>query len=53
VGESNSKGSSSQNPRRAQLAEEFPSTIWMRIEQAKEPTAPQSREALAEICEAY
>jgi DNA-directed RNA polymerase specialized sigma24 family protein len=53
VGESNSEGTSSQNPRRAQPAEEFPSTIWMRVEQAGEPTAPQSREALAELCEAY
>jgi DNA-directed RNA polymerase specialized sigma24 family protein len=53
VGESDSRGSSSQSSRRSSPSEEFPSTIWMRIEQAKEPTAPQSREALAELCEAY
>ena len=50
---SNSKGSSSQSSRRPSSAEEFPSTIWMRVEQAKEATTPQSREALAELCEAY
>ncbi len=53
MGESNSRGSSSQSSHRSSPAEEFPSTIWIRIEQAKEPTAPQSREALAELCEAY
>jgi RNA polymerase sigma factor (sigma-70 family) len=53
VNESNSRGSSSQGSRRWSSAEEFPSTIWMRIEQAKETTAPHSREALAELCEAY
>ncbi len=53
MGESNSRGSSSQSSHRSSSAEDFPSTIWMRIEQAKEPTAPQSREALAELCEAY
>ncbi len=52
MGKSNSGDSSSWNPRRSS-SEEFPSTIWMRIEQAKEPTTPQSREALAELCEAY
>ena len=50
MGESNSRGSSSQSSRRPSPAEEFPSAIWMRIERAKEPTAPQTREALAELC---
>src|SRR5271157_4577773 len=53
MGESNSRGSSSQNSRSLTSAEEFPSTIWMRVEQAKQSTAPQSQEALAELCEAY
>ncbi len=53
MGDSNSRGSPSPGSRRSLAAEEFPSTIWMRIEQAKEPCAPQSREALAELCEAY
>lgn len=34
-------------------SEEFPSTVWMRIEQAKDPAKPRSREALSELCEAY
>jgi DNA-directed RNA polymerase specialized sigma24 family protein len=53
VGESNSRGSSSLNSRRLTSAEEFPSTIWVRVEQAKQSTAPQSQEALAELCKAY
>ena len=31
----------------------FPSTIWMRVELAGDQTQPRSREALAELCEAY
>ena len=34
-------------------SEEFPSTVWMRVEQAGDQTRPQSRQALAELCEAY
>ena len=34
-------------------AEVFPSTVWMRVELAGDQTQPRSREALAELCEAY
>ncbi len=53
MGELNSRGRSAESSHRSSRAEEFPSTIWMRVERAKEPTEPQSREALAELCEAY
>ncbi len=53
MGKSDSGGSPSRSSRNSSAADDFPSTIWMRIEQAKEPRTPQSREALAELCEAY
>jgi RNA polymerase sigma-70 factor (ECF subfamily) len=37
----------------AQSGDEFPSTIWMRVEQARDAGAAHSREALAELCAAY
>ena len=33
--------------------EDFPSTIWLRVESARDPETPQAREALGELCEAY
>ena len=33
--------------------DEFPSTIWMRIEKVRDSTAAESRDALAALCEAY
>ena len=50
---SKSRETSSESSHRYASSEEFPSTIWMRIEQAKEIAAPHSREAVAELCEAY
>jgi RNA polymerase sigma-70 factor (ECF subfamily) len=46
-------GAGSQSSPRASSGEEFPSTVWMRIEQARETKAPESKEALAALCEAY
>ncbi len=53
MGQNDSGGSSSRSSRRSSPSDEFPSTIWMRVEQAKESAAPHSRQALAELCEAY
>jgi RNA polymerase sigma factor (sigma-70 family) len=33
--------------------DEFPSTIWTRIEKVRDSTAAESRDALAALCEAY
>jgi RNA polymerase sigma-70 factor (ECF subfamily) len=43
----------SEGSRLPEGTDEFPSTIWKRIEEAKETGREQSREALAEICRAY
>jgi len=41
------------NPSPQPESEAFPSTVWLRVEQAGDQTRPQSREALAKLCEAY
>jgi RNA polymerase sigma-70 factor (ECF subfamily) len=35
------------------VSDEFPSTVWIRVEEARDQSQPRSREALAELCEAY
>jgi DNA-directed RNA polymerase specialized sigma24 family protein len=35
------------------LPDEFPATVWMRIEKVRDFSPSQSRSALAELCEAY
>ena len=40
-------------PRSPTQDEDFPSTIWLRVESAKDPETPHAREALGELCEAY
>ncbi len=53
MSEVNGRTSTSPAPPRNLPSEEFPSTVWMRIEQVKEATAARSRAALEELCEAY
>jgi RNA polymerase sigma factor (sigma-70 family) len=55
VGGSDSGSPGSERPQSAlrRSPDEFPSTVWMRIEKARDAGAPQSGEALAELCEAY
>jgi RNA polymerase sigma-70 factor (ECF subfamily) len=40
-------------PDRLRSHDEFPSTVWVRIEAVRDSTAAGSREALAELCQAY
>jgi DNA-directed RNA polymerase specialized sigma24 family protein len=53
VANSDFNSSSQQGPEEKAHSEEFPSTVWIRIEQAKDPAQPRSHEALTELCEAY
>jgi RNA polymerase sigma-70 factor (ECF subfamily) len=55
VGTLDSRTTGSEIPQREPVksSSEFPSTIWMRIEKVRDSSAAQSREALAELCEAY
>jgi DNA-directed RNA polymerase specialized sigma24 family protein len=55
VGSSESESTGSERPQSVspRPPDQFPSTVWMRIEKARDPGAPQSGEALAELCEAY
>ena len=55
MGAPDSRKSGSQSPQSEpqRSADEFPSTVWMRIEKVRDSSAADSREALAELCEAY
>jgi RNA polymerase sigma-70 factor (ECF subfamily) len=53
MSDANPDAGSAQSPSDARPREEFPSTIWMRVEQARDASAALSREALAELCAAY
>ena len=46
-------GERASSPEIPEQDEDFPSTIWLRVESAKDPETPQAREALGELCEAY
>jgi DNA-directed RNA polymerase specialized sigma24 family protein len=46
-------GERASSPEIPEQDEDFPSTIWLRVESAKDPERPQAREALGELCEAY
>jgi DNA-directed RNA polymerase specialized sigma24 family protein len=50
---SRKSGSGPLRPRRPRQPDEFPSTVWMRIEKAKDSQFSQSGAALTELCEAY
>jgi RNA polymerase sigma-70 factor (ECF subfamily) len=39
--------------RRRPSSDEFPSTVWISVEQARDSSAERAREALAELCSAY
>jgi RNA polymerase sigma-70 factor (ECF subfamily) len=41
------------DPRPLPSPDDFPSTVWIRIEQARDSSAERAREALAELCQAY
>jgi RNA polymerase sigma-70 factor (ECF subfamily) len=40
-------------PEISEQDENFPSTIWLRVESARDAETPQARKALGELCEAY
>ena len=55
MGDPNSRKTDSEplHPQRPRPPEEFPLTIWMRIENVKDSTPGVSHAALTELCEAY